>query len=512
MIALRIKCKCGKLLGVPPGLTGKKVVCPACRRAYRVPEGPSAAPPARSTSTSAKSAQPAPRIELEIPASNPLASPSELNLLEGIESSGTIIELQAPPPKPTMTEPVSSSEGGKVCPACGKTWPKSAKLCVQCGVDLRTGRSIIMTDDSGTDDAYVRAESTLKWLSFVIWTGIFPIASEAFGTRSPIVIRTIAVITILTSVCFWVFTVGAGDGGAPGKNLLLWCGDAQPTGETLSMHYLLSEYGDHDAFQAKVHELTIVKTKKANDDKDASSDPSSAKKGERRNPDVEEETEEIDIEQAVDEASDETLVAAHNSLSPEQQCFGQFHAYQLLTSAFLHDDLFHLVGNLLFLMVLGSRVNALIGTIATLILYPILAVGSAIIYMISSQHEQPHACLGASGAIMGLAGMYLVFFPVHKVHMAFWLRLGLIFRFRLYLKLFAVRGFWVVLFYIASDVLSTVLGSDDGVAHWAHLGGFIVGVVIALLLLVMRMVNARGGDLFTAILGRHAWALVGKPR
>ena len=95
--------------------------------------------------------------------------------------------------------------------------------------------------------------------------------------------------------------------------------------------------------------------------------------------------------------------------------------------------------------------------------------------MITHSNEQRHPMLGASGAIMGLAGMYLVLAPVHRIYMTIWLRMGLMTGFRLLWKLWAVRGFWVVLFYIAFDVLATLIGSRDGTAHWAHLGGFVAG-------------------------------------
>lgn len=119
--------------------------------------------------------------------------------------------------------------------------------------------------------------------------------------------------------------------------------------------------------------------------------------------------------------------------------------------------------------------------------------------------------LGASGVVMGLAGMYLILFPAHHVHVATWWRWGLVGGFQLNLRLFPVRGFWIVLFYIAFDVLYTVLQIDDDVAHWAHLGGFIAGVVVALGLLLARLVNARGGDLLSVILGPAAWGLIGRP-
>ncbi len=78
-------------------------------------------------------------------------------------------------------------------------------------------------------------------------------------------------------------------------------------------------------------------------------------------------------------------------------------------------------------------------------------------------------------------------------------------------KMWSMRGFWVVLFYIAFDVFYTAIGVEDGTAHWAHLGRRGVGVAVGLVMLCTRMNNARGGDLISAILGRHAWSLVGRP-
>jgi rhomboid family protein len=166
----------------------------------------------------------------------------------------------------------------------------------------------------------------------------------------------------------------------------------------------------------------------------------------------------------------------------------------------------------MFLMVFGTRVNALLGQWKTAVLYPLLAVIAGGAWALSQRGEPPSAMIGASGAIMGLAGMYIVLFPVHRVHNVIWLRLGLFTGFRLLFKIFSLRGYWVVLFYIAFDVLFTALRLKDNVAHWAHLGGFIGGAVIAIGLLVSRQVNAHGGDLFSVILGRRAWALIGKPR
>jgi membrane associated rhomboid family serine protease len=111
---------------------------------------------------------------------------------------------------------------------------------------------------------------------------------------------------------------------------------------------------------------------------------------------------------------------------------------------------------------------------------------------------------------MGMAGMYLVLYPLHKIYMAGWWRWGLIGGFKLHYRFFAVRSFWVVLGYIALDVLMVILDARDGVAHWAHIAGLAGGIVLAMVLLVGRMIYS-GSDLLSLALGRHAWPLMGTP-
>ena len=297
-------------------------------------------------------------------------------------------------------------------------------LCVACGVDLKTGRPVMMTRDDHLDDAYMYAEGVLQWLSWLIGVGVYPIASEAFGLRKPWVARGIGVLTIVVSLWFLAGLYSDSiDAGM--MNLMLWSG--------------------HDTHFAELG---------------------------------------LDV---------------------------GFRGCQLITHAFLHGDLLHLAGNMLFLFVFGTRVNALIGNLLTLVLYPSLAVAAGLAQMAATAQEELRPMIGASGAVMGLAGMYLVLFPAHKVHMAAWWRWGLVGGFRLNLKIWALRGFWVVLFYIAFDVLYTVIGLEDNVAHWAHLGGFLAGVALALALMSARLVDARGGDLLTVVLGRFAWPIIGKP-
>ncbi len=120
MAALRIKCKCGKLLGIPAGMEGKKVVCPGCRRAYRVPGAPVAAGGAGSPAAAVSASADSP---LDLSSIDPASTPSELNLLDGVE----------------LEKPLK----GPVCPGCKRAQPTEARICVACGIDLSTGKSIL---------------------------------------------------------------------------------------------------------------------------------------------------------------------------------------------------------------------------------------------------------------------------------------------------------------------------------------------------------------------------------
>jgi membrane associated rhomboid family serine protease len=365
----------------------------------------------------------------------------------------------------------SDVTAGLPCPGCRKPMPASAKICVDCGINLKTGRSILTTQETNLDVAYSIAEETIRWLSWVFWTGIYPIASEAFGTRKPWAIRGIAIVTVLTSVWFLIHLYAESPQLSSLALGMLWAGDP-------------------------------------NYDMNRKNHPTEESDLEDR---AEEHVEDDEFERAERVVTDPAWLAMYAAAGNDG-----YRTYQLITHAFLHAGFLHLAGNMLFFLLFGSRVNALIGNLATVIVYPLLAIGGGLVHMASLAREPMSPALGASGAVMGLAGMYMVLFPVHNVHMAAWFRwanLYTIFTGDVYfwLKLWTVRGVWVVLFYIGFDVFYTLLGVEDGVAHWAHLGGFLVGVGIALLLLVTRAITARGGDIISVILGRHAWAVVGRP-
>jgi membrane associated rhomboid family serine protease len=288
------------------------------------------------------------------------------------------------------------------------------------------------------------------------------------GDHKPYATWGIAGITVLVSIWFLAIMFIDSPQMMSAKNLMLWGGDGKPKAERIQKLYEYTNYGDAKAFAAKKEELSETI------------------------------------------AEDKLDAAALSALTPKQKCFGEYRPFQLVTHAFLHGGIFHLAGNMLFLMVLGSRVNESIGNILTVILYPILAIIAASIHLASMGAEPPTAMLGASGAVMGLAGAYLLLFPVHKVYMVIWMRWGLLAGFHLSFKCFALRGFLVVLFYIMFDFMAVSLTMKSGTAHWAHIGGFLGGITIALILLVSRLAYSRS-DMLSLIFGKYAWKILGRP-
>jgi membrane associated rhomboid family serine protease len=154
----------------------------------------------------------------------------------------------------------------------------------------------------------------------------------------------------------------------------------------------------------------------------------------------------------------------------------------VFVSMFLHGGWLHIGGNMLFLWVFGNNVEDKLGGPLYLLFY--LAAGiAATITQIAVVHGGQNDFipnLGASGAIAGVLGAYLVMFPRRRV-------LTLIIFFiitAIYLPAFVVLGLWFVLqFFNGVAALSNRVNVGGGVAVWAHIGGFAFGALIALLFL-----------------------------
>ncbi|MGH2678482.1 MAG: rhomboid family intramembrane serine protease [Actinomycetota bacterium] len=156
-------------------------------------------------------------------------------------------------------------------------------------------------------------------------------------------------------------------------------------------------------------------------------------------------------------------------------CGGKNVLVSLFTSMFLHGGILHLAGNMLYLWVFGNNIEDRMGWPVFLVFY--LVAGLVAAYAEALAHPSSITPLvGASGAIAGTLGAYIVIFPHARV-MAL---IPIFFIFQLIeLSAWIVLGFWFVLQAFAG---AGSLGGDvGGVAWWAHIGGFVFGALIALL-------------------------------
>jgi membrane associated rhomboid family serine protease len=154
--------------------------------------------------------------------------------------------------------------------------------------------------------------------------------------------------------------------------------------------------------------------------------------------------------------------------------FGPLH---MLTSMFLHGDLFHLAGNMWFLYLFGFAVEGRLRTFKFLVLY--LAAGAAgdLLHHLAFGAAQPDLpSIGASGAIMGVMGAALYMFPFGRVSVLYFFGIW-------WYGQWQVPMWGIALWYLGVDiVMAVVVGALSGVAHLAHLGGAVGGVLVCLLL------------------------------
>lgn len=151
----------------------------------------------------------------------------------------------------------------------------------------------------------------------------------------------------------------------------------------------------------------------------------------------------------------------------------------LITSIFLHAGFMHLAGNMLFLWIFGDNMEEEMGRLPFLAFYLACGVGADLAQYLSDPMSQV-ATVGASGAIAGVMGGYLLMFPKAKVDIL--IILIIIFRI-IPVPAFIMLGLWFALQLFQS------LGSDPtggGVAYWAHSGGFIIGALLTIPLWLRR--------------------------
>src|SRR5215217_7692592 len=159
-------------------------------------------------------------------------------------------------------------------------------------------------------------------------------------------------------------------------------------------------------------------------------------------------------------------------MGPQTACMlGDEHTwFTPLTSMFLHGGWFHLIGNMWFLWVFGNNVEDSMGHFRYLFFYLLCGIAAAA----SQTLVNPASAIpmvGASGAISGVMGAYVVLYPRVRVHML--VILG-IFITRIVVPAYLMLGYWFLLQLVGGGLAS----GEGGVAFWAHAGGFVAGAAL----------------------------------
>jgi len=157
-------------------------------------------------------------------------------------------------------------------------------------------------------------------------------------------------------------------------------------------------------------------------------------------------------------------------LGPGASCVVGYGATWLtpLSSMFLHGSWFHLIGNMWFLWLFGNNIEDSMGRTRFVLFYLLSGLGAAATQtLLSPTSAVP--MVGASGAISGVMGAYVILYPTVQVHM---LVVLVVFITRIVVPAYLMLGYWFLLQLVQG---TATLGSTGGVAFWAHVGGFIAG-------------------------------------
>ena len=151
----------------------------------------------------------------------------------------------------------------------------------------------------------------------------------------------------------------------------------------------------------------------------------------------------------------------------------------LVTYMLVHGDFMHLLGNMVFLWVFGNAVCAKVGNGPYVLLYIAAGVVGGFVHMLFSGAPT----IGASGAINGVFGMYLMLYPLNNVSCFY-----LIFPMPPLCGTFSLSGMWIILLWVVFDIWGVAAGGGS-VAYWAHLGGFAAGFGACILLLRLEWIR-----------------------
>jgi membrane associated rhomboid family serine protease len=163
---------------------------------------------------------------------------------------------------------------------------------------------------------------------------------------------------------------------------------------------------------------------------------------------------------------------------PAQIVQGQ-HLISLLTSMFLHAGWAHILGNMVFLAVFGDNVEATLGKVGYLFFYLTGGLVASVTHILFNLGGQVPS-LGASGAVAAVLGAYVVMFPHSRVRLLIFL--GYFVRFTRVAALLFVGIWFITQLFNGVASLGVRTAQSGGVAFWAHVGGFVMGLIVGFLL------------------------------
>jgi len=150
------------------------------------------------------------------------------------------------------------------------------------------------------------------------------------------------------------------------------------------------------------------------------------------------------------------------------------HLYSLLTTMFLHGGWLHILSNMLFLWVFGRNIEDRMGSRNFILLYLACGLAASLIHVISNPYSRIPT-IGASGAIAGIMGAYLIKFPKTDIDALFWM----IFVWRMSIPAPYFLIYWFVIqFFNGIGSLGEVDYTGGGIAWFAHIGGFLAGMAL----------------------------------
>jgi membrane associated rhomboid family serine protease len=153
----------------------------------------------------------------------------------------------------------------------------------------------------------------------------------------------------------------------------------------------------------------------------------------------------------------------------------------LFTSMFMHGSILHLASNMLYLWIFGNNIEDKLGYVKFILFYMLCGVAAAYSHALTNPSSTT-PMIGASGAVSGILGAYLLLFPRARVHTLIFL--GFFIQV-VSLPAVVVIGFWIVIQFI-NGMVSTGQASHGGVAWFAHIGGFLVGISCIKIFLLRR--------------------------